>query len=177
MGREERRGTVQQPAAAGAAAPALAALSQWQCTVAGLQHNLQQFASNLAQIQSRMCSELVQAKTKQLARAAGPPFLAPAAQPVASLSHAAVAPGAAGSWGGVDSYGSTPGSTAGSSMRVSGGGGGAVSKEEVGRATWTFLHTLAAQFPESPTRQQQRDARNLVSFQLLGGHHDRRCVC
>jgi len=37
-----------------------------------------------------------------------------------------------------------------------------VTKEELGRATWTFLHTLAAQFPEYPTRQQQRDARNLM---------------
>jgi FAD-linked sulfhydryl oxidase len=38
----------------------------------------------------------------------------------------------------------------------------AVTKEELGRATWVFLHTLAAQFPERPTRQQQRDARQLV---------------
>jgi FAD-linked sulfhydryl oxidase len=37
-----------------------------------------------------------------------------------------------------------------------------VSKEDLGRATWTFLHTLAAQFPEHPTRQQQRDARVLI---------------
>jgi FAD-linked sulfhydryl oxidase len=36
------------------------------------------------------------------------------------------------------------------------------SKEDLGRATWTFLHTLAAQFPEHPTRQQQRDARQLI---------------
>jgi FAD-linked sulfhydryl oxidase len=37
-----------------------------------------------------------------------------------------------------------------------------VTKEELGRATWTFLHTLAAQFPERPSRQQQRDARALM---------------
>ena len=37
-----------------------------------------------------------------------------------------------------------------------------VSKEELGRATWTFLHTLAAQFPDRPTRGQQKDARALV---------------
>lgn len=37
-----------------------------------------------------------------------------------------------------------------------------VTKEELGRATWVFLHTLAAQFPERPTRQQQKDARQLV---------------
>ncbi|KAL4445310.1 hypothetical protein ABPG77_011135 [Micractinium sp. CCAP 211/92] len=43
-------------------------------------------------------------------------------------------------------------------------GSGAVSREEVGRATWTFLHTLAAQYPEHPTRQQQKDAKNLVDI-------------
>lgn len=37
-----------------------------------------------------------------------------------------------------------------------------VTKEELGRATWVFLHTLVAQFPEHPTRQQQRDARQLM---------------
>lgn len=41
---------------------------------------------------------------------------------------------------------------------------GAVSKEEVGRATWTFLHTLAAQYPERPTRQQKRDAKELIDI-------------
>ncbi len=35
-------------------------------------------------------------------------------------------------------------------------------KAELGRATWTLLHMLAAQFPERPTRQQRRDARQLV---------------
>lgn len=38
------------------------------------------------------------------------------------------------------------------------------SKEVLGRATWTFLHTLAAQFPEKPTRQQQRDAKELMAI-------------
>ncbi|GIL83190.1 hypothetical protein Vretimale_11420 [Volvox reticuliferus] len=38
----------------------------------------------------------------------------------------------------------------------------AAAKAEVGRATWTLLHTLAAQFPDRPTRRQQRDARTLV---------------
>jgi FAD-linked sulfhydryl oxidase len=37
-----------------------------------------------------------------------------------------------------------------------------VTREELGRATWVFLHTLAAQFPERPTRQQQRDARAVI---------------
>jgi hypothetical protein len=37
-----------------------------------------------------------------------------------------------------------------------------VTREELGRASWVFLHTLAAQFPERPTKQQQRDARSLV---------------
>ena len=38
----------------------------------------------------------------------------------------------------------------------------AVTREELGRATWLFLHTLAAQFPDDPTRQQEKDARDLI---------------
>jgi len=40
--------------------------------------------------------------------------------------------------------------------------GGGISKEELGRGTWTFLHTLAAQWPQQPTRQQQKDLTSLV---------------
>ncbi|XP_077233438.1 erv1/Alr family protein isoform X2 [Tasmannia lanceolata] len=39
-----------------------------------------------------------------------------------------------------------------------------LSKEELGRATWTLLHTLAAQFPDHPTRQQKRDAKELMAI-------------
>ncbi|CAN1288986.1 FAD-linked sulfhydryl oxidase ERV1, partial [Linum perenne] len=39
-----------------------------------------------------------------------------------------------------------------------------VSKEELGRATWTFLHTLAAQYPENPTRQQKKDVKELMAI-------------
>lgn len=38
-----------------------------------------------------------------------------------------------------------------------------VSREDLGRASWTFLHTLAAQYPDKPTRSQQRDVKALVS--------------
>lgn len=37
-----------------------------------------------------------------------------------------------------------------------------VSREDLGRATWVLLHTLAAQLPDKPTRQQQRDVRTLI---------------
>ncbi|MED6119698.1 hypothetical protein PIB30_014071 [Stylosanthes scabra] len=37
-----------------------------------------------------------------------------------------------------------------------------VSKEDLGRATWTFLHTLAAQYPDNPTRQQKKDVKDLI---------------
>lgn len=47
--------------------------------------------------------------------------------------------------------------------------GQAVSQAEVGRATWIFLHTLAAQYPERPSRQQRRDVRNLVSSCMRWG--------
>ncbi|OMO63342.1 Erv1/Alr [Corchorus olitorius] len=39
-----------------------------------------------------------------------------------------------------------------------------VTKEELGRATWTFLHTLGAQYPENPTRQQKKDVKELMSI-------------
>jgi len=32
-----------------------------------------------------------------------------------------------------------------------------VNKEELGRATWTFLHTLAANYPSTPCKQEQID--------------------
>lgn len=37
-----------------------------------------------------------------------------------------------------------------------------MSKEDLGRGTWTFLHTLAAQWPQQPSKQQKKDARTLV---------------
>ncbi|KAJ4824538.1 Flavin-linked sulfhydryl oxidase of the mitochondrial IMS [Turnera subulata] len=39
-----------------------------------------------------------------------------------------------------------------------------VSKEELGRSTWTFLHTLGAQYPENPTRQQKKDVKELMAI-------------
>ena len=39
-----------------------------------------------------------------------------------------------------------------------------VTREDIGRATWLFLHTLAAQYPERPTRQQRRDAKALMDI-------------
>ncbi|KAH7283660.1 hypothetical protein KP509_34G018400 [Ceratopteris richardii] len=43
-------------------------------------------------------------------------------------------------------------------------GSGPSSKEMLGRATWIFLHTLAAQFPQNPTRQQRRDVKELMAI-------------
>uniref|UniRef100_A0A9I9DGP7 thiol oxidase n=1 Tax=Cucumis melo TaxID=3656 RepID=A0A9I9DGP7_CUCME len=39
-----------------------------------------------------------------------------------------------------------------------------VTKEVLGRATWTFLHILAAQYPDHPTRQQKKDVKELVGY-------------
>ncbi|KAK9988594.1 hypothetical protein SO802_028833 [Lithocarpus litseifolius] len=39
-----------------------------------------------------------------------------------------------------------------------------VTKEDLGRATWTFLHTLAAQYPVNPTRQQKKDVKELMAI-------------
>ncbi|KAL8264682.1 hypothetical protein R6Q59_022812 [Mikania micrantha] len=41
---------------------------------------------------------------------------------------------------------------------------GPVTREELGRATWTFLHTLGAQYPEKPTRQQKKDVKELMAI-------------
>ncbi|XP_075673228.1 FAD-linked sulfhydryl oxidase ERV1-like isoform X2 [Castanea sativa] len=39
-----------------------------------------------------------------------------------------------------------------------------VTKEDLGRATWTFLHTLPAQYPDNPTRQQKKDVKELMAI-------------
>lgn len=39
-----------------------------------------------------------------------------------------------------------------------------VTREELGRSTWLFLHTLAAQYPEAPSRQHQKDVNNLFDI-------------
>lgn len=36
------------------------------------------------------------------------------------------------------------------------------SREEIGRATWTLLHSIASYYPEKPTRQQQKDVKRFV---------------
>eukprot|EP00238_Polyblepharides_amylifera_P000017 CAMPEP_0196572528 /NCGR_PEP_ID=MMETSP1081-20130531/2571_1 /TAXON_ID=36882 /ORGANISM="Pyramimonas amylifera, Strain CCMP720" /LENGTH=160 /DNA_ID=CAMNT_0041889883 /DNA_START=84 /DNA_END=563 /DNA_ORIENTATION=+ len=37
-----------------------------------------------------------------------------------------------------------------------------VTREDLGRSTWTLLHTIAAAFPDTPTRQQRKDAKIFV---------------
>lgn len=37
-----------------------------------------------------------------------------------------------------------------------------VSREELGRATWLLLHTLAAQYPDKPSKQQRKDVNAMV---------------
>ncbi|KAF9675817.1 hypothetical protein SADUNF_Sadunf09G0072700 [Salix dunnii] len=49
-------------------------------------------------------------------------------------------------------------------IRTEGKSAAPVTKEELGRATWTFLHTLAAQYPEHPTRQQKKDVKELMAI-------------
>jgi FAD-linked sulfhydryl oxidase len=39
-----------------------------------------------------------------------------------------------------------------------------VTREDIGRATWLFLHTLAAQYPVRPTRRQRKDAAALMDI-------------
>ncbi|KAJ0955034.1 putative thiol oxidase [Helianthus annuus] len=44
---------------------------------------------------------------------------------------------------------------------------GPVTREELGRATWTFIHTLVLRlplYPEKPTRQQKKDVKELMAI-------------
>jgi hypothetical protein len=45
-----------------------------------------------------------------------------------------------------------------------------VTREELGRCTWTLLHTLASTFPDDPTRRQRRDVKSLVHLASSSGH-------
>ncbi|GFT69549.1 FAD-linked sulfhydryl oxidase ALR [Nephila pilipes] len=37
-------------------------------------------------------------------------------------------------------------------------------REELGRSTWSFLHTMAAYFPEKPSKDQQNDMKNFIGL-------------
>ena len=37
-----------------------------------------------------------------------------------------------------------------------------VTREDLGRATWLLLHTLAAQYPDKPNKQQKKDVTMMV---------------
>jgi len=39
-------------------------------------------------------------------------------------------------------------------------------KDELGRSTWKFLHTMAASYPEKPTESEMKDTKSF--FSLLG---------
>ena len=41
---------------------------------------------------------------------------------------------------------------------------GPVTREDLGRSTWLLLHTLAAQYPSRPSRQQRKDVAALVAI-------------
>ena len=129
----------------------------------GMQHNLQQLANNLPKPPGQNQNQTQRAPSTYIGAApqsvtmssSSSSTLAPfqghvSQQAVPSLAQQPAAAAAAAAAGGAARG-------RGKQQQVQ-----AVTKEELGRATWVFLHTLAAQFPERPTRQQQRDARQLV---------------
>lgn len=113
----------------------------------GMQHNLQRFADGFAQRPNTRSPTRHSSIT-----------LATAPQAVASAPQSYTQPSSSSSssqqYLDVTSVSSRSSSKQHSMKQVT--------KEELGRATWVFLHTLAAQFPEHPTRQQQKDARQLI---------------
>ncbi len=38
-----------------------------------------------------------------------------------------------------------------------------MNRRELGRASWAYLHTLAAYYPEAPTKAQQDDMRSFIT--------------
>eukprot|EP00878_Enallax_costatus_P017384 GHUV01018258.1.p1 GENE.GHUV01018258.1~~GHUV01018258.1.p1 ORF type:complete len:161 (+),score=65.21 GHUV01018258.1:507-989(+) len=111
----------------------------------GMQHNLQCFADGLAQRPS------VRSPTRHSAVT-----LATAPQP-AVAAHGPMHYG--GSSSSRQQYLEFPSASSASRKQRN---VQQVTREELGRSTWVFLHTLAAQFPEHPSRQQQKDARQLI---------------
>ena len=108
----------------------------WERALCSLQRNAEQFSHNLARLQQHVGDQLAQLQQPTRRRRRH----GMAALPMASVSQA----------------------TEAAAPRATPAAGGGVSKEEIGRATWTFLHTLAAQYPEQPTRRQRNDAKALV---------------
>ncbi len=53
-----------------------------------------------------------------------------------------------------------------------------LTKEDLGRATWLLLHTIAAQYPANPSKQQRKDVAALVRGLPAGiwnvAHHGHR---
>ena len=37
-------------------------------------------------------------------------------------------------------------------------------RDELGRSTWNFLHTMAAYYPDNPTQEQQHDMSSFVKL-------------
>jgi hypothetical protein len=66
------------------------------------------------------------------------------------------------------------------------GAGGQITRAQLGRSTWTFLHKVAAKFPEQPTEEERaRVGRSLLVVMVVGTPHFthgrvvscRRCCC
>jgi hypothetical protein len=135
----------------------------------GMQHNLQQLANNLPKVPGHQHPQ--QQQQSVLGTSAARPGSYSAQQQgdshrpsqlgqhlATSLSSKAVAFPAAAAAAAAAAAGGPPSRATKYQQQQQ----QAVTKEELGRATWVFLHTLAAQFPEHPSRQQQRDARQLM---------------
>jgi hypothetical protein len=129
----------------------------WQQSPCAIVHGLQQGLHDNLQRAAAAAPWAQQQQQQQQRKQQQQPAPHSAVPMAAASAHASHSGGASSS-----GSGSKAKAKAAKAAAAAAADGEPVTREELGRATWVFLHTLAAQFPARPTRQQQRDARGVL---------------